>query len=229
MKKFSFGILLIFLFATTQMSAQVAPTTVKKKINVGVDIFTDMWTNLPSDMTTRKLNPSANVFATYNFLVGNKKNGNVIFSLGLGIGTHVLSSKTNYISNVKADTIRFIPVPTTQHMKKSKMTITSLDVPAELKFKLKHGFHMGIGFKISMVLRSKESYTGTIASYADGITRQEKYKKIFQLNSTCYTPSIRLGYKNFDIYAAYQIIPTFRTGHGPDIHPFSLGITITPF
>ncbi len=230
MKKFSFfGMLLIFLFATTQMSAQVSATTVKKNINIGVDVFTDIWTNLPSDMTVRRLNPSANVFATYNFLVGNKKKGNVIFSLGLGIGSHVLSSKTNYIDNVKADTIKFIPVPTGQSMKKSKLTITSLDVPAELKFKLKHGFHFGIGFKISLVMRSKEAYTGTLASYGDGIVRQIKYKNLYQLNGTGYTPSIRFGYKSFDIYAGYQIIPTFRTGHGPAIHPLSVGITITPF
>lgn len=229
MKKFSFGFLLIFLFATTQMSAQVSSATVKQKVNVGVEVFTDMWTNLPADMAVTHLNPSANVFATYNFLVGNKKNGNTIFSLGLGIGTHTLRSKTNYIDNIKADTISFIPVPTGQTMRKSKMTITSLEVPAELKFKLKHGFHMGIGFKISLVINSKESYTGTLASYGDGITRQIKYKKINELNRTGYTPSISFGYKSFDIFAGYQIIPVFMTGHGPAIHPISVGIRITPY
>jgi len=229
MKKISFGILLIFLFATTQMSAQASVITVKKNINVGVDVFTDLWTNLPANMTVRKFNPSTNVFATYNFLVGNKKKGNVIFSLGLGVGTHVLSSKTNYISNVKADTIKFIQVPAGQTMKKSKLTITSLEVPAVLTFKFKHGFHLGIGFKLSWLVNSKESYTGTLASYGDGIVRQIKYKKLYQLNSAGYTPSIRFGYKSFDIYAGYQIIPTFRTGHGPAIHPLSVGITLTPF
>ena len=230
MKKYSFGILLIFLFATTQMSAQVSATTVKKNINVGVDVFTDIWTNLPSDMTVRTLNPSANVFATYNFLVGNKKKGNTIFSIGLGIGTHVLSSKTNYIENVKADTIRFTPVPSgdISSMKKSKMTITNLDIPAELKIKLKKGYHIGIGFKLSMVLTSKESFTGVYASGGPAV-RKIKDKDIYQINSTGYTPFIRLGYKSFDLYAGYQLIPIFRTGHGPAIHPFSVGITITPF
>ncbi len=227
MKKFSFGFLLIFLFATAQMSAQVSATTVKQKINVGVDVFTDVWLNLPSGMTVRHLNPSTNVFATYNFLVGAKKNGNTIFSIGLGIGTHVLSSKTNFIKDVKADTISFIPVPSGLRMDKSKMTITTLDVPAELKFKLKHGWHAGIGFKISTVIDSKESYTGTLSS--DGISRKVKNKKLYQLNSAGYTPSIRFGYKSIDVYAAYQLISTFRTGHGPALHPLSLGITITPF
>ncbi len=227
MKKFSFGFLLIFLFATAQMSAQASATNVKQKINVGVDLFTDMWTNVPSSMTVTHLNPSANVFATYNFIVGNKKKSNTIFSLGLGIGTHVLSSKTNFIQDVKADTISFIPVPSGLSMKKSKMTITSLDIPMELKFKLKKGFHIGIGFKISMVMNSKEAFTGTLSS--GGAVRQIKKKKIYQLNSTGYSPSIRFGYKSFDIFAAYQIISTFRTGHGPAIHPFSVGISITPF
>lgn len=227
MKKFSLGFLMIFLFATTQMSAQVSATTVKQKINIGVDVFSDVWFNQPSDMTTKRLNPSANVFATYNFLVGAKKTGNTIFSIGLGIGTHVLSSKTNFIQDVKADTITFTTVPSGISMKKSKMTITSLEVPAELKFKFKHGWHAGIGFKISMVINSKEAYTGTISS--DGITRQVKNKGIYQLNATGYTPSIRIGYKSFDIYAGYQLISTFRTGHGPALHPLSIGITITPF
>ncbi|MBE0651466.1 MAG: hypothetical protein IH595_11590 [Bacteroidales bacterium] len=227
MKKFSLGFLLIFLFATAQMSAQVSATTVKQKINVGVDVFTDVWMNVPSGMTVRTLNPSANVFATYNILVGAKKTGNTVFSIGLGIGSHVLSSKTNFIKDVKADTISFIPVPSGISMKKSKMTITSLEVPAVLNFKLKHGWHAGIGFKISMVINSKEAYTGTLSS--DRITRQVKNKGIYQLNSTGYTPSIRFGYKSFDVFAAYQLISTFRTGHGPALHPISIGISITPF
>lgn len=227
MKKFFFGFVLIFLFTSVQqISAQGSAAYIKQKITVGVDVFTDVWTNVPSTFTTKVLNPSANVYLSYNFPVGNKKKNTTTFSLGVGIGTHSLVSKTDYIKDVKADTIQFIPA-TAGLMKQSKMTITSLDIPMELKFQLKKGFHVGIGLKISLVFDSKEAYSGTLVT--NGPQRKIKSNGIYQLNNVGYSPTLRFGYKGISFFASYQLVSTFKTGHGPALHPISLGVTFTPF
>ena len=228
MKKIFPVVLLLFIFAAVQSTnAQESAAFFKKRITVGVDVFTDFWTNVPADIKGRTINQSANVYALYNFPLGEKKTGKTILAVGLGIGNHSFFSKNGYISDIKADTVNFIPSPSDISMKKSKITVTTLDIPLELKVNLKKGFHFGVGIKINYLIDSKQVYIGSLT--AGGPQMKIKSKKIYQINQTGYTPTLRFGYKSFNIYAAYQIVPLFRTGHGPAMHPISLGITITPF
>ena len=227
-KKIVTGFMLVFVLLVSQnIIAQESAAYFKKNITVGVDVFTDFWTNLPATLTTRTINQSANVYAAYNFRLGEKKTGKTILSLGLGIGNHSLYSKTGFIKDVKADTIQFIPAGTGQSLRRSKMTITSFEIPLELKIRLKKGFHMGVGFKLSYVFDSKEEFTGTLAP--NGPERTIKYKGISRLNTVGYSPTLRFGYKSINIFAAYQLVPIFQTSHGPALHPISVGITLTPF
>lgn len=228
MKKVFPVILLLFFFAAAHTQAQESAAYFKKRFTVGVDLFTDVWLNTPAIISSRTFNQSANIYTMYNFPLGQKKTGKAILAIGLGIGNHSFYSKNGYIENTKADTINFVNAAVTGlSMTKSKLTVTTLDIPLELKVRLKKGWHFGVGLKINYLIDSKEMYQGSLT--AGGPSMKIKYKKVSQLNTTGYTPTLRFGHGSFNIYTAYQLVPLFNTGHGPAMHPISLGITITPF
>ncbi|MBN2639303.1 MAG: outer membrane beta-barrel protein [Bacteroidales bacterium] len=228
MKKFISVTLLLIFFAAAHTQAQESATYFKKKFTVGIDLFTDVWTGVPAIVSSRTINQGANFYSMYNFPLGQKKTGKAILAVGLGIGTHNFYSTNGYIENIKADTINFVNSAVTGlNFTKSKLNVTTLDIPLELKVKLKKGWHFGVGLKINYLIDSKETYIG--ATELNGPSMKIKYKKVNYLNSTGYTPTLRFGHNSFNIYAAYQLIPLFQTGHGPAMHPISLGITITPF
>ena len=216
------GILVMSTF--TKVNAQIISESARRKVTVGVDVFSDMWLNIPANMTLRTVHQGANAFIQYNFNIGKSKN--ITFAAGVGIDNHNLFTNTR-IDNVKADTIVFVPISGDTKYKRSKMNLVSVSAPLELKFRWKSGLKLGVGMKIGYVFDSKEKYVGN--SPQGSVTVNEKTKGIAQLETLTFGPTLRFGYKFINIYGHYQINSVFRMGHGPQINPFSVGITITPF
>jgi hypothetical protein len=226
MKRITLGLFLFLAFISFQSAkAQSLSESAMKKVTVGLDVFTDMWFNAPANVDIRTIHPSANGYITYNMGVGNSKK--ITFGIGLGIGNHNMYSNNGVIENIKSDTIKYVPVAKDLTMKRSKLSVTYVELPLELRFKAKSGFKISLGFKLGYIIDSKEKYVGNTA--ANGPTRVIKRKRIGQLNSFSYSPTFRVGYKSFNLFFSYALGPVFRVGHGPQLHPMSLGITLTPF
>ncbi len=226
MKRIASGIFLLLLLVSFEsINAQTLSASAKRKVTVGVDVFTDIWFNTPGNVQIRTVNPSANTFVTYNFAIGEKKTTTV--AIGLGIGNHNMYSNNGMIQSIKADTITYVPTGTGLKMTKTKLSVTYLEVPLELKFRDKKGFKISVGFKLGYLLDSKEKYVGN--TYVNGPKQIIKRKGISQLNTFAYSPTFRIGYKSFNLFFSYQLGTVFRVGHGPQLHPMSLGITLTPF
>jgi hypothetical protein len=212
---------LILLFTGSAFS-QMLSESAKRKVTVGADIYTDIWMNVPSDIDLRTINQGANVFLMYNLQLAES---NTSFAFGLGFSNHNMYGDFT-IDNVKADSIALTPIPSSVSYKKSKMAITSLDLPLELKFKLDNGVKFGIGFKIGWIISSKTKYKGNI----DGVEHKIKDLGINQLENFAYGATVRVGYKVVNLFCNYQISKVFQTGKGPDkLYPISVGLTITPF
>jgi hypothetical protein len=226
MKRIIASLLFFLAFFSFQTStAQTLSESAMKKVTVGLDIFNDIWFNTPQDVTIRKVNASVNAYLTYNFAVGNSKKFTV--GLGLGVGNHNMYSNDGFIQNVNADTIQYIPAQADIKMKRSRLGVTYLEVPLELRFKSKGGFKVGVGFKLGYLIDSKEKYVGSTS--VNGPLQVVKFKKLSQLNTFSYSPTVRIGYKSFNVFFSYGLGTIFRVGHGPQMHPMSLGITLTPF
>jgi len=226
MKRITLGIFLFLILISFQsIKAQSISASAMKKVTVGLDVFSDMWFNAPTTVKINTIHPSANVYITYNMGVGESKK--FTFGIGLGIGNHNMYSSNGIIENVKGDTIKYIPVGAGLTMKRSKLSVTYLEVPLELRFKSNSGIKVGLGFKLGYLFDSKEKYIGNTVK--SGSLQIIKRKKISQLNTFSYSPTLRIGYKSFNLFFSYALSPVFRVGHGPKLHPMSLGITLTPF
>jgi len=224
-------ILLVAFFGTEMVSAQVLSESAKRKVTVGVDVFTDIifYKNdplyMPADFSFRTINQGANVFAMYNFQLG--KSSLSSFSIGLGISSHNFYSTNSMIDNIKADTIVYSTI--SEDFKRTKINMTYLNVPLELKFRTKGGFKIGIGAKVAYKLASKQKYVGNKTIDNKIVKVNEKSQKINRLEDWTFGPTLRIGYKWISIYGYYQVTHVFKKSFGPELMPLSLGITITPF
>jgi hypothetical protein len=225
-----FLVSLLLLSFSLDAVSQVISESAKRKFTVGVDAFTDIWLydiNPPymdQFFELRTIQQGATAFMQYNMQIGNQELAS--FAFGLGIRNHNMYSNS-VIEDIKADTIKFVSIPSSVEYRKSKVNLTYLDLPIEIKLRWKNGFKLVPGFKVGYLIDSKQKYKGD--RYDEEIMVKEKTKTIRQLEDWSYGFTLRIGYKVASLYGYYQISDIFQSEKGPGMSPISIGITITPF
>ncbi len=215
--------LLLALFSVQEMSGQIISESAKRKVTVGVDVYTDIWMNQPDLMQTRTINQGANVFMQYNFLLNDS--GTVGFGVGPGIMSHNLYSNST-IGDIKGDSILFSPITT--DYRRSKVNVVYFYIPMDIKFRFKNDIKLSVGFNFGFTIDSKQKYYGNRPSDDKRVLIKEK--KIEHLDKYTYGPTLRFGWKYINVFAEYQINGIFEKGFGTDnLNPISVGITLTPF
>lgn len=226
MKKAIIFSLLVFI-GLGAFAQPVAETTMKK-ISVGYDLYTSIWMDMPTGIKTRTINQGANVFLMYNHLLGDK---GVSFAGGLGISSENLYLKDAYVPNVKSDSIAFAKVPFGVNAQRSKVNVTYIDIPLEIRYVTENKMRFTLGMKFGFVIDSKTMYKGDAFNEEGklGYGTQVKYKGVNQLESTRFGVQARVGYKWVHAYAYYSLNKLFVADKGPEVYPISLGITFMPF
>lgn len=224
-----FCLLLVGVF--TQGHGQIVNEVAKKKISIGVGLFTDVLLKFPEGVKPRTINQGFSVFGTYNVPFGKSNFG---FGIGMGITTHNIYG--NFLLSKLSDSTKLIKIPATVSYKRSKMSLVYLEIPVEFRFKSKSKISAGIGFKAGFLIGSSTKYVGdegiTTAS-GDTLHSSDKLnvrvRGIKNLESITYGPTVRIGYKWFNVNASYIISSLFNKSRGPEIVPLSIGFTLMPF
>jgi len=204
--------------------SQVVTEEAKRKFTFGLDVFTDIWQDIPNTIDPGTINPGVNIFGSYNYNFGES---NVSFSPGIGLGVHNLYSDSWL--RVNNDSAYFEVIPDTLSYKRSKLTTTYLDIPIELRFKSKSEFRIAVGFKFGFLIKAHTKYKGD--NYIEGTTDQViiKQAKFNFVESNRYGFTGRIGYKWLNVWGYYQLSTLFENGKGPAMYPISVGITVIPF
>ncbi len=228
---------LTFALITSGLFAQKFNTDPDKKIDFSVDVFYDIWQNLPGDAKNKGISFGNSFQAMYERHIW-KKDGTFRLALGGGITTHKLSMD-QYIRDIK-DVIEFTPIDDAVDYKKSKLVVNYLDFIAELRFKSPSKIRFAIGARVGLKIGSHFTYNGQRVNYssasgamvkASDFAVEEKviFKGVDPLEKIKFGPTIRLGYKFFNLYAYYSITKLFDEVNGPQVYPISIGITFNPF
>jgi len=217
-----FLVILLPVISFSQEKSKVISQTTVKRVSVGAEIYQDFWLNKPDDMDGRGINQGAGTFFTYSFPIGKSP---LSFAIGAGVSWHNLYSNTR-IYDIKADTIIFTPIPDSIDYKKSKIGVTYLDIPLELRLKTNNKIRASIGVKISYVIDAKTKYKGDKLS---GYQVIQKEKQISNIDKFQFGPVVRFGYDWFHIVGYFSVTKLFEKERGPDVYPISLGITFMPF
>lgn len=231
MKKAIFTLIALVVSATS--FAQLIADKTDNKVTVGFDIFHDFQLNTSDFWDARGFNQGASWFITYNFPLGESKKHTV--SIGAGMSHHNYYSYTR-IQNPYADTLQYVQYRDDENFKRFKVNANYVDIPLELRFRIKDQIKIGVGFKLGIMVMGKTKYVGS--DYTEGslltggndnlIHEKECYIK--NLERYNYSATLRIGWKWVSAYAAYQFNPVFEVGHNaPVIHPLTVGVSFAPF
>jgi hypothetical protein len=86
-------------------------------------------------------------------------------------------------------------------------------------------FHFAVGGQVGIKLgsRSKQVY------YNDGDKKRDIFKSDYNLNPFQYGLTARVGYGKVNIFANYNLSELFKSGKGPELYPFQIGLTLIPW
>ncbi|MCY1634638.1 outer membrane beta-barrel protein [Marinifilum sp. D737] len=112
------------------------------------------------------------------------------------------------------------------NIKKTKLTTLYLTVPLLMEFQIpvkykKRRIHMSAGVVGGLRLGSHTK----IKHGGD----KDKDHDDFKLKTLRYAAHARIGYRSLNFFATYGLTELFENGKGPDLTPFTVGITLVSF
>ena len=108
------------------------------------------------------------------------------------------------------------------NLSKTKLAISYLKVPLLLEFQIPVNQHEGRLFINAGLVGGVKIGSHTKVKQDD---KKDKNRSGFYLNSFKYEATARVGYKDVSLFATYSLIPLFQAGKGPELKPFTIGIS----
>lgn len=220
---------LVALLLATCASAQLIANKTDNKFTVNLDFFNDFQINPSDNWDARLFNQGFSTALTYNFPLGESKHHTV--SIGLGYAGHNYFSYTRINNPYASGDFEYTSYredgEVTDGFKRYKVNCNYIEIPFELRFRIKDAWKIGVGFKVGYNVNTKTKYVG---NNADGVKIREKYCYIKNVEDLAYAATLRVGYKWVSLYGAVQLSPIFIVGHdAPTFLPVSVGLTFAPF
>ena len=218
-------LLLAAVVLSSSAFAQLIANKTDKKVTVNLDFFNDFQLSTNENWDARLFSQGFSTALTYNFPLGESQKHTV--SLGLGYTGHNYFSYSRLMNPYTKDTLQFVQYRDDESFKRNKLNCNYIDIPIELRFRIKDAWKIGVGFKFGLLVNAKTKFVG----YNDeGIKVHEKCCYIPNVERYSYAATLRVGYKWVSLYTALQLVPVFEVGHNaPRLVPLSVGLTFAPF
>ena len=201
-----------------------------KKKNTGkdrivIDVTLDNWAIGPDSIKNK-------VFGSRGFggyFMYDLPFGESGFSISAGAGIGSNNVHNNGVIMYSVDSATQQKVTSFQQLttpyKLSKLSLNYVDVPFEIRYRLKAD---ASGEQFKFALGVKAGYL--INSHTKFIDSSSKIKtfNILNVNPYRYGGYVRIGYGWFGVTGYYSLSGIFLKGKGTDIIPFAAGITINP-
>ncbi|PCH67397.1 MAG: hypothetical protein COC01_05975 [Bacteroidetes bacterium] len=135
------------------------------------------------------------------------------FNLATNVWTWDVDSANNYY-NFTPDSLNF---------KKNKLVLNFVEVPLALRFMSNpnakdNSFRITFGYKVGYMLRSH-----TKVKYSDVKRKDYNIKRINPIRHGVFA---RIGFGKYFLTGFYSLTPIFEPGFGPELVPYSVGISI---
>jgi hypothetical protein len=193
----------------------------------------DGWANMPDTVNTKGFPRSFSGYFLFDFPF--KTNPHFSIALGAGLSTSSIYFENTYIdiAGHKNNTLKFEDVSDTLHFKKYKVMTTFVEAPVELRYLFNpansnKSWKIAVGVKVGTILAAgtkgknlENSANSTVNNYI----QKEKSKKFF--NNTRMVATARFGYGSFTLFGTYQLNNFIKEGFGPNVRPYSFGLTLS--
>ena len=87
---------------------------------------------------------------------------------------------------------------------------------------------LAVGVKVGTLLNAhtrSSDYEDKSGNTINNYVMKESSKRFF--NKQRLSGMVRVGYGNVSLYGSYQFTPVLRDGFGPQVRPFSFGLTLS--
>lgn len=117
-------------------------------------------------------------------------------------------------------------IDTIRDFAKSKLKTSYIQIPLLLQFNTSRdadkSFHLAAGVigGYNFLTHQKMKFE------SEGAEVKMKVRNDFDVNPFKAAATVRVGYGDFNIYATYNLIPLFKSSAGPELYPYSIGITV---
>ena len=235
MKKVLFTLIALVTSATS--FAQLVANKTTNKITFSLDLFSDIQIAPSEFWDARGFNQGAAWAITYNFPLGESSKHTV--SIGAGMSHHNYFSYTRITNPYTVGDLQYEQYRGVENFKRFKVNTNYVEVPLELRFRIKDQVKIGVGFKVGLQVAAKTKYVGPdyraesedySLTNGSGVRIHEKECYISNVEKLAYSATFRVGWRWISAFAAYQLNPVFEVGHNaPVFHPLSVGFTLAPF
>ena len=205
----------------------------RSKDHLLIQVGIDNWANKNDSIHTTGLSRSFNMYLMFDFPF--KSNPHLSIAVGAGIGSSNIYFKDTYvdIAGRLGNRLSFNDVSDTNHFKKYKMVTTYLEAPVEFRYMMrpetpKKSWKLAVGAKAGLLIGAGTKGKNLLNSSGNNINsyiQKEKSKRY--LNSARIAVLGRIGYGSLSLFGAYQVNAFVKEGFGPDVRPYSLGLTIS--
>ncbi|MCY1721224.1 hypothetical protein OU798_12775 [Prolixibacteraceae bacterium Z1-6] len=162
--------------------------------------------------------------------IGLQKNKN-IFGLVTGLGLHLQSYRLDDNTTIYLDENNVVQPQKLyfDNNQKSKLAMVWLNVPllAEWQIPVNH-YDNRIYFSAGL-LGSMRIGSHTKIKYKAEQREKLKVEDHFSLHRFKYSIMVRGGYRWFNVFASYDLVPMFKENKGPELIPFTFGVTLMRF
>lgn len=185
------------------------------------------WANKPDTVKISGLNRGFNIYLCYDFPI---QKSHFSFAAGIGVGTsniyfdnqQLALSDTGSLGNQ----VRFIPEQ--YDYKRYKLTTAYFEAPFELRFfgnkeNRNRGFKAAAGLRVGTLINAHTKGRRSVSG--SKVTDKESTRRY--LETWRFSATARVGWGNFSLMGSYNLNSLYKTGQGPDVTPYSVGICIT--
>jgi hypothetical protein len=189
------------------------------------------WAGIPDTINKSGFSKSFNVYFMFDFPF--KTNPKLSMAFGPGIATdHMLFTKTHVGIKDNTSVIHFTNVSDTNHYKKTKLATVYLEAPIEFRYSADpltgKGFKFALGVKVGTLLNAHTRNTKLQNKAGTSLTDyvlKENSKQFF--NKQRLSGMARVGMGHFTIFGSYAFTPVFKDGQGPEVRPYTIGLTLS--
>lgn len=108
------------------------------------------------------------------------------------------------------------------NLSKTKLAVSYLNVPLLLEFQIPVNQNEGRLFVNAGLVGGVKLGSHTKVKHGD---IKDKDRSGFNINQFKYAATARVGYKDVSLFATYSLTPLFQAGKGPELTPFTIGIS----
>lgn len=197
-----------------------------------VQIGYDGWAAAPDSISISGFSRSFNFY--FMFDMPFKTDPRFSVGVGLGIGSSNIFFHDQFVdvasTENSATTLAFTDQTGGNHYKKFKLVSTYLEVPVELRYAIdpentNKSWKFALGVKTGLLLSTytkAKDLENNANQVINSYIQKESSKKYF--NGARIVGTARISYGVFGIFGQLQATSFIKSGAGPAVYPFSIGI-----